>query len=122
MTVAISLLVSVSTLAGIGHHNAMPQNFRAYALPEQDGRRKLSEEQKQEIRAKYKPRVYSFGMLAKEYGVNKRTIFFVVNPHKLVDFQRSRKGSWINYYDKEQHRLAVKKYRDKKRALKIKTK
>ena len=95
----------------------MPDKQLPYTKEEQDGRRKLTELEKEEIRMKYKPRVYSYQMLADEYRVSKRLIFWVVNPHRLEEFQRSRKGVWNRYYNKEDRRLTMQKYRAKKRAL-----
>lgn len=39
---------------------------------------RLNEEQAQEIRQKYVPRQYSFGRLAKEYGVDRKTIIRII--------------------------------------------
>lgn len=48
--------------------------------PELDRRRKLSDEQKDEIKHKYDTGYYSLNGLAKEYFVSKKTILLIVNP------------------------------------------
>jgi hypothetical protein len=45
---------------------------------ERNGRAKLTQQQADEIRRKYKPRVYTLKMLADEYGVGEVPIFNVV--------------------------------------------
>ena len=48
--------------------------------PHQDRRRKLTEEQKEEIRAIYKTGVCGTRPLAKQFGVSRSTIQVIVNP------------------------------------------
>ena len=49
---------------------------------EQDRRVKLSNEQKEEIRHKYELGIYSQRALAREYGVSRRLISFILFPEK----------------------------------------
>lgn len=48
---------------------------------EHNGRAKLTWEIVREIRNKYKPRIYTVNMLAKEYGVNINTLYHIVCNH-----------------------------------------
>ena len=48
--------------------------------PEQDRRRKLTDEQKEQIKDLYKTGEYSLNQLAQEYGVSKKLILLIVNP------------------------------------------
>ena len=86
-----------------------------------DRRRKLSEEQKDEIRE-----LFAVGMsqtkLAKRYGVDRRLISFIVHPvsHEENLLRREERGGSRVYYDKDKHRVSVKKYRRYKQQLKLK--
>lgn len=101
----------------------MPHKFETdhQHLPaDKDRRRKLTEEQKQEIASIYQGGDSSLQKLALEYGVSKRTIHFIVNPEALAanKQRRQERGGWQQYYDKDQHREAMKEHRRyKKRVL-----
>lgn len=61
----------------------MPFVAEAIKLPKQYDRRiKLTDQQRDEIRAKYATGLYSQYNLADEYHVSRRTISFIINPDK----------------------------------------
>lgn len=95
----------------------MPQDYLKYEDEMQDGRRKLSEEQRLEIKKLYATGNWSWRTLAKKYEVNKGTIGLIVSKVRLATFRAYSKGRWKIYYDKGEHNKAIKKYRDKKRKL-----
>jgi len=97
------------------------KEYKSYANPMQDGRRKINPELYDEIKYKY-ARVKSLRKVAKEYGVTKNIISFIVNPRQLERYREYCKGRWRLYKDAEEHKLAMRKYRSKKRKLKIETK
>ena len=84
-----------------------------------DRRIKLTDEQKEEIRE-----IYSFGKcgtrtLAREYGVSKRLVQFIVDPQKAERqkelFKERRKDG--RYYDREKHRKAIASLRAYKKEI-----
>lgn len=83
-----------------------------------DRRRKLTEEQKEEIKA-LKDTGLSKKEVAAQYGCDRRTIDFIWNPEKLQrNIQlRQENGGSRNYYDKEKHRQYMQKYRNHKREI-----
>lgn len=83
-----------------------------------DRRRKLTEEQKEEIRA-LKDTGLSKKEVAVRYGCDRRTIDFIWNPEKLQrNIQlRQENGGSSAYYDKEKHRQYMQKYRNHKREI-----
>jgi len=95
----------------------MPQDYKKYKNGMQDGRRKISNEQREQIRKLYAAGDWSWRTLAKKYEVNKGTIGLIVSKQRLATFRAYCKGKWKIYYDKDEHRKAMKKYRDKKRKL-----
>lgn len=82
---------------------------------EHDRRRKLTDEQKEEIVYKYSLGTYSQRQLAAEYGVSRRLIQFTLDPEK----QRANRElhSSSEYYDKEKQREYMKRHRDYKKEL-----
>ena len=100
----------------------MPQEFKKYLNPMQDGRRKLDPALHPEIIAKYTQGGVSWQNLADEYGVNKGTIGMIVSKNFRDRVMAYRKGRWKIYADKDHHREAMQKYRAKKRTLQIETK
>lgn len=83
-----------------------------------DKRRKLTEEQKEEIKKKYNTRIYSYRTLAEEYEVSKRTINNIINP---VTAQKSKdriKAHWRDYQQHgEEWAKTMKKHRQYKKEL-----
>jgi len=96
----------------------MPQDFIKYTDKKLDGRFKILPEEYPIIKAKYRE-LRSSRKLAKEYGVDKGTILKIVNPAFLERQEKYNKGRWLIYYDKDYHTKAIKKFRDKKRKLKL---
>ena len=87
-----------------------------------DRRKKLTDEQKREIRERYHEGGVSMRGLAKDWGVSKRTIQFAVYPERYEAAKQRRRDAWADgkyrgYYTKEEHRLAIKSVRDRKKAL-----
>ncbi|HEY6143773.1 MAG TPA: hypothetical protein VIV55_10215 [Flavobacterium sp.] len=60
--------------------------------------------------------------LATRFGVNKRTIQFVLDPKKLEEclLRRKERGGWKQYYKKEVHSEVIKEHRQYKEDLKKK--
>lgn len=84
---------------------------------EHDRRRKLTDDQKEEIRKNEQE--LSVSKLAEMYEVSRRTIQFILNPEKLVENKKRRKerGGWAQYYDKNKHARYIKDHRDHKQEL-----
>jgi hypothetical protein len=95
----------------------MPQSFRKFT-PEQDGRRKILKEEYQHIRHLYS-NLHSLRKVAKIYGVDKRTIQFILYPNRLKHLQEMHRKNehWKTYFNRKQLTEAVKKLRAKKRKL-----
>lgn len=101
----------------------MPSDFVAYEDKMQDGRQKLDPALHPKIRALYKT-VKSQRKLAEMFGVSRRLIVFILFPERLERLQKHNKEieHWKLYYSTEERKLAMRKYRAKKRLLKIKPK
>lgn len=83
--------------------------------PEQDKRRKLSASEHDYIRKRYadRGRPISHRQLAREYGVSKRLIQFILNPEKQAIAKRQyreRQKTGI-YYSKEKQREYMRTHR-----------
>lgn len=96
----------------------MPYKFetdRFTVGKEHDRRRKLTDEQKEEIVHKYSLGIYSQRQLATEYGVSRRLIQFTLDPEK----QRANRElhSSSEYYDKAKQREYMKRHRQHKKEL-----
>jgi hypothetical protein len=87
--------------------------------PMLDKRRKLTDKEKQDIRDWYAMGDVGTRVIAREYGVSKRTIQFILDPEKLRENLRRRheRGGHKLYYDRERHRKAVADLRRRKREL-----
>lgn len=75
--------------------------------PELDRRRKLNDEQKDEIKHKYSTGFYSLNGLAKEYGVSKKTILLIVNPESKRKNDEYIKEHWQEYAPTKEERNAI---------------
>lgn len=76
----------------------MPYKSEKIRLPEHlDRRRKLSTEQKDEIKHKYSSGAYSLNGLAKEYNVSKKTVLLIVNPESKRKNDERIKEHWHDY-------------------------
>ena len=84
---------------------------------EDDRRRKLTDEDKENIK-----KMYSYGntthrQLAEIYGVNHTLISTIVNEEtkkRAVEYQKENRHKW---YDKEKQRIYMKRYRENKKKL-----
>lgn len=85
--------------------------------PSLDRRVKLTNEQKAEILG-FKGEI-SQRELARRYNVSKRTIQFILFPEKLEENLKRRKerGGWLQYYDKEKHRVSMQDHREYKKKI-----
>ena len=94
------------------------RQFPKYKDQLQDGRRKIPTSEHEEIRKLYKE-IKSQREIAKLYNVTRRAIVYILFPERLIAFQKMRRAKrpWLKYYDKEKTRIAVQKYREKKRRL-----
>ena len=102
----------------------MPYKSTAIKLSrEQDRRVKLTDEQREEIRGKYKTGLYSQRKLAAEYGVSRRLITFVISPEKeercRLQFKERRKDGRYDVTKKERASIQ-REHRRYKQALYIK--
>ena len=86
--------------------------------PEYDRRRKLTDEQRDEIRHKYKTGEYSLSKLAIEYGVSKKLILLTVNPESKRKADERIKDHWREYaYTKEKRNEVAREHRAYKQEL-----
>ena len=89
--------------------------------PTQDRRRKLTDEQKEEIK-----RIYAEGRcgtrpLAKQFGVSKSTIQIIVNPNIAANRKQYRKEHWRDYKSsKEEWAKTMREHRRYKQELYLK--
>lgn len=91
----------------------MPYKTEKQKLPpELDRRRKLSDEQKDEIKHKYSTGLYSLNGLAKEYNVSKKTVLLTVNPEGKRKNDERIKEHWKDYVPtKEERNATMRKHR-----------
>ena len=86
----------------------MPYKVEKKRLPpELDRRRKLSDEQKDEIVHKYSTGLYSLNRLAKEYNVSKKTVLLIVNPESKRKNDERIKDHWRDYVPSKEERNAI---------------
>lgn len=84
----------------------------------QDRRRKLSNEQREEIRELYGTGCYSLNNLAKKFEVSKKTILLIVNDESAERAKQYRKEHWKEWHRTgEEHNEAIKKTRRYKNEL-----
>lgn len=102
----------------------MPNKYDNIKLSrEQDRRIKLTDEQRDEIRHKYSTGLYSQRGLAREYGVSRRLITFVLDPNKYEhsrELLKERKKDGRYKPTKEEWRETIKEHRRYKQELYIK--
>jgi DNA-binding Xre family transcriptional regulator len=67
----------------------------------------------------YHQKGWSQRALAKEFGVSRRLIQFIVFPEKMEQNKQRReeRGGWRQYYDKETRRKDMAKHRKWKKTL-----
>ena len=89
--------------------------------PSQDRRRKLTDEQKEEIKRIYKSGVCGTRPLAKQFGVSRATIQVIVNPARAESIKQRRKENWRNYRPtKEEWAETIREHRRYKQNLYLK--
>lgn len=100
----------------------MPYKSEKIKLNEtQDRRKKLTTEQRKEIRDLYETGCYSLNGLAKIYEVSKKTILLIVNDASTEKAKQYRKDNWIQWQRTgEEHNKAIKKTRKYKHELYLK--
>ena len=100
----------------------MPYKSEKIKLKEtQDRRKKLTEEQREEIRELYSTGLYSLNGLAKQYDVSKKTILLIVNKDSAERAKEYRKEHWKEWQRKgEEHAKAIRKTRKYKQELYLK--
>lgn len=87
----------------------------------QDRRKKLTDEQKQQIRELYSTGLYSQRNLANEFGVSKSTITIIVNPDRAAKVNQRIKDHWQEYRpDKKTWAQIMKEHRHYKHKLYLK--
>ena len=72
-----------------------------------DRRRKLTNEQKEEIKIKYSTGFYSYRTLAEEYKVSKKCIGIIINPITAQKSKDRIKAHWKDYQLKGEERARV---------------
>lgn len=95
----------------------MPYKCENIKLGQYDRRRKLTEDQKEEIKHKYSTGLYSHRTLAAEYKVDKSTIAIIVNPKRAEQVKQRIKEHWKDYVDREKLTAAQRKRRRYKQEL-----
>ena len=86
----------------------MPFKSEKIKLPQEyDRRRKLTDEQKDEIKHKYSTGLYSLNNLATEYKVSKKTILLIVNPESKRKNDERIKDHWKNYQPTTEERNKI---------------
>lgn len=84
----------------------------------QDRRKKLTDEQRNEIKELYGTGCYSLNGLAKRFNVSKKSILLIVNEKSAERAKQYRKENWKEWQGtKEEHREAIKKTRRYKHQL-----
>ena len=97
----------------------MPYKSESIRLPpEYDRRRKLNDEQKDEIRHKYSTGLYSLKSLAVEYNVSKKLILLIVNPDSKAKNDARIKEHWRDYVPStEESNAIMREHRQYKQEL-----
>lgn len=85
---------------------------------ENDRRRKVSDAEREEIIQRYNDG-QSQRKIARETGVSRRQIGFIVDPERYkAHLERNKKNEhWKKYYDKDTRRIYMQRYRARLKAL-----
>lgn len=84
----------------------------------QDRRKRLTDEQREEIKKLYGTGFYSLNDLAKKFNVSKKSILLIVNKESAEKAKQYRKEHWKDWQRKgEEHNEAIKKTRRYKHKL-----
>jgi hypothetical protein len=86
----------------------------------QDRRKKLTDEQKHEIREIYKTQKVGTRILAKQFGVSRTLIQIIVNPEIAEKRRIRQKEHWQEYSDRKKLTESVRKLRQYKQELYLK--
>lgn len=97
----------------------MPYASEKKRLPDTlDRRRKLTIEERKEIRSRYEAGGCSYNSLAREYGVSKKTINLICNDESERNARAYRKEHWADYqYDRDYWNAVVREHRRYKQDL-----
>lgn len=88
----------------------MPYKSEKIKLTEkQDRRKKLTEEQKEEIKDLYATGNFSLNNLAGMFGVSKKTILLTVNPDSAERAKQYRKDNWQQWQRKGEEWNAIQR-------------
>lgn len=100
----------------------MPYKSEKIKLNEkQDRRKRLTEEQRNEIKKLYGTGFYSLNDLAKRFNVSKKTILLIVNSDSAEKAKQYRKEHWKEWQRVgEEHNKAIKNTRKYKQELYLK--
>ena len=89
--------------------------------PSQDRRRKLTEEQKEEIRKIYATGTCGMRPLAKQFGVSRSLIQIIVNKNRAESVKQRTKEHWRDYRPpKDEWAATIREHRRYKQVLYIK--
>lgn len=87
----------------------------------QDRRRKLTDDQKEEIKYLYSTGSWSLNKLGIRFGVSKKTILLLVNQDSADRAQEYRKENWREFQKiKEERTRATREHRRYKQSLYLK--
>lgn len=87
----------------------------------QDRRKRLTSEQREEIKKLYGTGLYSLNGLAKRFNVSKKTILLIVNEESAARAKQYRKEHWKDWQRVgEEHNEAIKNTRKYKQSLYLK--
>lgn len=87
----------------------------------QDRRKRLTDEQRKEIKELYGTGCYSLNGLAKQFEVSKKTILLIVNENSAEKAKQYRKEHWKEWQQTgKEHNEAIKKTRRYKQSLMLK--
>lgn len=100
----------------------MPYKSEKIKLNEkQDRRKRLTEEQRKEIKELYSTGLYSLNGLAKRFEVSKKTILIIVNDESAEKARQYRKDHWREWQMvREEHNKAIMNTRKYKHELYLK--
>lgn len=84
----------------------------------QDRRRKLTDEQRNEIKDMYSTGSWSLNKLAQQFEVSKKTILLIVNPNSAKKAKQYRQENWREFQrTKEERTKATREHRRYKQSL-----
>ena len=100
----------------------MPYKSEKIKLPQtKDRRRKLTDDQKEQIRGIYATGVCGMRPLAKQFGVSRATIQIIVNPQRAEAVKQRSKEHWRDYRpSKEEWAETMREHRRYKQELYLK--